>query len=245
MDGRHGGRGAGRRHRGRRGQWHLRPPGVHARLHRPGPRPLPRHRRDRGVPGPAAGGPNRACPVRLGRPGQGPVVPGRLRLLRADPHHRPQPRGGVRDPGPRDARQGARDPGGADVPAVGGQVRQLPVRRGARRPAGPRRRPGVVDGRRGGRRHDRGRPRRDARDADLGPGRRRTRLVQARLDRGRPGAKGPGQRQQHARRDLGGPRRDDHGPRRRRGPLLPGGVSRGGVAAPVHPGREPALGRLR
>ncbi len=140
---------------------------------------------------------------------------------------------GVRDPGPRDAREGALDPRRPDLPAVGGQVRQLPVRRRARRERGPQGRADLLDGRRGRDRCHRRPARRRAGDPDLGRGRRRARLVQARLDRGRPQAPRPGQRVQHARRDLGGARRRDHAARRVRGPLLPGGLPGARVAAAV------------
>ena len=54
---------------------------------------------------------------------------------------------------------------GPDVPALGGQVRELPVRRRARRPAGAHRGPHLLDRRGGRRRPDRARPRRAPRDA--------------------------------------------------------------------------------
>ncbi len=211
--GRVGGR---RRRRGRR-QRHLRPPRLDAGLHPRRPRTVPQDRRGGRLPGPSSRVPHGARDLRLRRPGQGPVLPRRLRLLRAHPHHRRHPRGGVRDPGPRDAREGALDPRRPDVPAVGGQVRQLPVRGRARGDRGPQGRPDLLDGRRGGDGGHRRPARRRARDPDLGRGRRGTRLVQARLDRGRSQAPRPGQRVEHARRDLGGARRRDHAARRLRG----------------------------
>ena len=154
---------SGRRHRRRRGQRHLRPPRLDARLLGPGPGPLPGDRRDRRLSRPAAHGAHGARALRLGRPGEGPVVPRRLRLLRAGPHQRAHPRRGLRDPGRRHPGEGARDARRADPPPLGSEVRQLPVRRRARRPAGARRDAHLVDGRRGRRRPHRGGPRRAGR----------------------------------------------------------------------------------
>ena len=99
--------------------------------------------------------------------------------------------------------------------------------------AGPQGRADLLDGRRGRHGCHRRPARRRARDADLGRGRRGARLVQARLDRGGSQAPCPGQRVQHARRDVGGTRRRDHAARRLRRPLLPGGLPGAGVPAAV------------
>ncbi len=142
-----------------------------------------------------------------------------------------------------DAQQGAGHPGRRHLPAHRGQVRQLPHRRDARTadlmPQGQRRLPG----RRRGSEEPALRSRR-ARTAtpSRSPGRqacRRSRLVQARLGGRRPGS-GPGrQRQQHARRHLGGTGRFDHTPRRLPRPVLPGGLPGGGFDAAVHQAGEP------
>ena len=151
---------------------------------------------------------HRARALRLRRPGQGPVLPRRLRLLRADPHHRPDARGGVRDPGPRDAREGALDPRRPDVSAVGGQVRQLPVRRRARRAGRPQGRPDLLDRRRGRHRRHRRPARRRAGDADLGATSRPSPAGASSTGSWPiPSAAPLANAVQHARRDLGGARR--------------------------------------
>ena len=129
-----------RRRRGRR-QRHLRPPRLDARLHVARPGPLPGDRRDRRLPRPAAHGPHRAGALRLGRPGQGPVVPRRLRLLRADPRHGSHPRRCLRHPGRRHPGQGARD--ARRVPPTGSGRSSSAATRSTRTAAGTRCAPGA------------------------------------------------------------------------------------------------------
>ena len=86
----------------------LRPSGHDARLPAGGPRALPRDGHDRRLRGSSAAGPDRALDLRVGGAEQDQRLPGRLRLLRARPHHGRDPRGGVRDPRRPDAREGAR-----------------------------------------------------------------------------------------------------------------------------------------
>ena len=129
------------------------------------------------------------------------------------------------------------DDGRADLPAVGGQVRRLPVRRASATAAeqkpgwtdllvagrGARRPVNVEPGRPAGRRSTLGRARRP----DTGW----CKLDWIVADPVAPRAR---QRQQRARRDLGGARRHDHAARRLHRPLLPGGLPRGRVAAALH-----------
>ena len=169
-------------------------------LHRPPGRVRRRARRGRDGPG----------ALRLGRPVEDPVLPGRLRLLRAGQHQRRR-----RAPeacailARADPRQGAGDGQGRHLPADRGEVRLLPRGRGPRRRAGQggiahrlARRTRSAPGR-----STRFRPDGTPVDDRLGGGRARPRLVQARLGGRRPGARAAGQRQQHARRDLGSARR--------------------------------------
>ena len=227
MGRRDGDRGQRRRARRRRRQRRLRPSGHDARLPARGPRPLPRDGQGRRLRGSPAAGHDGAVDLGFRGAEQDQRLPGRLRLLRADPHPGRHARGGVRDPGRPHAREGAVHRRRPDPSSVGGQVRLAPGRRDEGRQPGRGRIADVVDDRGRHRRSDGGHARRRlAAGLHLAGCLARPGLVQARLGHRRQDPRPAGQREQRARSDVGGARRHDRPARRLPRPVLPGGLSR-------------------
>ncbi len=242
---RDGDRGQRRRPRRRRRQRGLRPSGHDARLPARGSRPLPRDGDDRRLRGSPAAGPDRPVDLGVGRAEQDQRLPGRLRLLRADPHPRRHARGGLRDPGRPHAPEGAATLVGPTHRLWEVKFGSHPVAATKGGSAGRGRLADVVDARGGPGRPDGGHPR-GRRDPGLHLGGRLARagLVQARLGHRRQDARPAGQREQRPRPDLGGARRHDHAARRLPRPVLPGGLPRGGLDPAVLEARQGAVGRL-
>ena len=233
----------GRRRRRRRRQRRLRPPRLDARLH------AARTSRASARSARSSASTDRPpdVPTALalsGSAAQSKVqsLPGRLRLLRADPHHRPDARRRLRDPRATScARRRSRRVVGPTYRLWEVKFGELPVRRRARRQR--RARPGgpiswTADEVAAGADHRD--PGRRARDADPWDDARRPEPGWCKLDWivADPARRALANASNMLDVTWEAPDGDDHAARRLHRPLLPGGLPRGRVAAAVQAARR-------